>query len=300
MEPGTARGLGDGEQGQALTLAVILLAVAALVASPVLIFISTMLLGQLRTEDNIRALLAADAGLEAVMADLVRGADAVTTTYSVPVVSLNEFTPTISIGAAAGQAAPTPTYQYHDPGLQDPDFAAVDTRTGYLIHLYNVQPSTATFTNVLNINWAYSPAGATRIGVWLDAIAYKTPGKQTSYPTEQPILDTGRSRGVDSNNETGQITLGTTPGVYTIVFFNVSGSDVRTTRPFRPSGGVQDTWIYTSAFKDYVITSTVGGTSVEAYVRQTPGFMRPPAGDWTRTNTSFVTQTLTVETMDRQ
>jgi len=297
---GAHTNLARGQQGQALSLAIILLAFAALVASPVLIYISSMLLGQLHNEDNTRAILAADAGVEAVMADLVRGADAVTTTYPLPVLSVNEFTPTITITTPTAQSTPVPTYQYFDPGVQDPSFAVVGKSTGYLIHLYNLQPSTATFTNVLNINWAYSPAGTTRIGVWFDVIAYKAPGEQASYPTEQPILDTGRSRGTDANNQTGQITLGTTPGVYTIVFYNVSGADVRTTNPFKPSGGINDTWIYTSSFKDFVITSTVGGTSLEAYVRQTPGFMRPPAGDWSRTNTSFVTNALTVQTMDRQ
>ena len=114
-------------------------------------------------------------------------------------------------------------------------------------------------------------------------------------------LDTGRAGGSTNFISIPEIIIDT-PGVYTIAVFNTSSSPAITvtTNAFKPSGGVGDTWVYATAFQDFVITSTVGGTSLEAYVRQTPGFMRPPVGDWSRTNTAFVTQTLTVQTMDRQ
>ncbi len=290
----------EDERGQALSMAVILMIVATMVVSSVLIFTSTMLMGQRKSEDNVRALMAADAGIEAVMSDLIRGANPVTTTYPMPVVTANEYSPSITVTAPSAQATPQPTYQYIDPGFQDPNFATVPASSGYLIHLYNVQPSTATFTNVMQISWSYSPAGATRIGIWKDAISYMTAGQITQYPNEQPILDTGRSRGTDTYNQTNEIALDLTAGTYSIVFWNISGSTAKVTSPFKPSGGAVDTWIYTSAFADYMISSTVGGTTVDAYVRQTPGPLSPPVGDWSRSNTSFVTQTLTVQTMDRQ
>lgn len=297
---GSSRHLPGDERGQTLGLAVILMMVASMVVSSVLVFTSTMLLGQFRTEKNVEALLAADAGLEAVMSDLVRGADAVTTTYPVPVVSANGYTPTITVGTPLTTSGPAPTFQYIDPGYQDPDFATVATSSGYLVHLYNLPASTATFTNVLQVNWAYNPAAATRIGIWKDVITYKLAGLITTYPTEHPILDTGRSRGNETFNQTNLVVLDTIPGIYSIIFWNPSGSSARTTSPFKPSGSVADSWIYTSSFRDYTITSTVEGTSVQAYVRQTPGPMSPPIGDWSRTNTSLVTQTVTVQSLYRE
>ncbi|MDP2659259.1 MAG: hypothetical protein Q8R28_00830, partial [Dehalococcoidia bacterium] len=215
--------LPQGQQGQALLLTIILLAVAALVASPVLIFVSAMLLGQLHTEDNTRALLAADAGLEAVMADLVRGADAVTTTYPLPVVSVNQFTPTITITTPTAQATPFPKQQYFDPGLQDPDLLTIPSQTGYLIHLYDVQPSSDTYSSTLAVNWAFSPVSPGRVGVWKDGAAYRTPGRITSFPTEQPVLDTGRAGGSTDFISIPELIIDT-PGVYTIAVFNTSSN----------------------------------------------------------------------------
>lgn len=294
--------LASGQQGQALPLAVILLAVAALVATPVLIYISSMLLGQLRAEDNTRALLAADAGLEAVLSDMVRGADPsqLEAAYQVPSVTVNDFTPTIAIATPAAGATPTPLQQYFDPGLQHPCLATVAPQQGYLLRVFFVQPTSASYTSTLAVNWAYSPAAPSRIGVWEGETA-RLPGCITQFPTEQPILDTGHAGGSRNFNSIPELVI-SAPGVYTIAMFNTSSNPpiTVTTTAFKPSGGTGDTWVYATAFKDYIITSTVGGTALKAYVRVTPGYTQPPMGDFSRSNISFITNAVTVQTMDRQ
>ena len=92
------------------------------------------------------------------------------------------------------------------------------------------------------------------------------------FPT--PIAEFSDTKGpaalfVDSSAITG--------GVYTIEFLNDSGVDV-VSEPFSTSGSVDETWVYTQAYKDYLIRSEAGDIIVTAYVRQSPGPTTPATG----------------------
>lgn len=278
---------------------------------------------------------ACEAALNQVIADLIRGADAVpityttcsphreghpyeiftiTTSYSASTVAVNDYTPTLEVSLPTGsQQRPSVQQNYVDPGVTHPDLATVEGGYGYLMRLYNVEAGT------LQINWAYSPEGVSRIGVWAGMpIDNKTglpypAGQIDSYPQEHPILDTGSTPANVSYNRTEAVSVDPATddsgGVYTIVFDNTRGKSSKTTDPFQPSGGTDDTWIYVIAYKDYLVTATVDEVSVSAYVRQVPGFSEPPpveyigsngtkdyVADWSTTNVSFITNEVYVYT----
>jgi hypothetical protein len=138
----------------------------------------------------------------------------------------------------------------------------------------------------LTVNWAYSPAGLTRLGIW-EGLTRQDAGIIYNWQ-EHEALATGESIG-----EYNQISvIITNPGIYTIVFFNppevqdvehqeeivlIPNTD-KTTTPFR-QGGRKNTWIYVRAHQDYVIAATAGRVSVSAFVRQVPGFPEPLTAD---------------------
>lgn len=79
-----------------------------------------------------------------------------------------------------------------------------------------------------------------------------------------------------------------TPGVYSIVFDNTRGVGTKTTAPFAPSGGTGDTWIYMSAYRDYVVRATAQDVTVSAYLRQIPGYSQAPETAWSPANSAWV------------
>ena len=68
--------------------------------------------------------------------------------------------------------------------------------------------------------------------------------------------------------------LVTSGGAYTIDFFNDSGVSL-VSGSFSTGGASTDTWIYATAFKDYLISSTADGTNIVAFARQIPGPTNP-------------------------
>ena len=83
----------------------------------------------------------------------------ITTSYTVPSVTVNGYTPAVSIATPQAGAVPAGTEQYIDPGVSNPQLASVSSGRGYLMRLFNVRAGT------LTVNWAYSPAGRARVAV---------------------------------------------------------------------------------------------------------------------------------------
>ena len=88
-------------------------------------------------------------------------------------------------------------------------------------------------------------------------------------------------------------------GVYTIAFFNITGSAI-TTSPYSGIGGSSNTWIYATSYRDYLITATVGSVSVHAQIRQVPGFSEPPALGGTSPNFTYTWSTGNVSFIDNK
>ncbi|MBI2917368.1 MAG: hypothetical protein HYY01_05165 [Chloroflexi bacterium] len=311
--------------GQVLLLAIILLGTGLLMLAPLLSQVATMLQKGGNEREQRMKVYAAEAAANRVIADLIRGADAVgttynttqphkaggpyqsftiTTTYAIPTVTVNDYAPSLAISLATEtQAKPATQQNYVDPGITHPLLATVPPGYGYLMRLYNVKGGT------LQVNWAYAPGGKSRVGVWAGLPVDKhtdlpyPPGQVAEWPRESPILDTSKDAPDSVYNRTDAIAVDPATdgsgGVYTVVFYNKDNSATLTTAPFASSGGTSDTWIWVKAYKDYIVTASVGAISVSAYLRQVPGFTEPPAvvsqgGNnysytWATDNISFVT-----------
>jgi hypothetical protein len=305
--------------GQVLILAIILMAVGALVMTPLLSQLATGLgRGGSEREQRFKVYVA-EAAINRTMADLIRGADGVattytttepntgnnnvytiTTSYTAPSVTVSDYTPSVTLTLPTSvQSQPTAFPNYFDPGITHPNLATVAPGRAYLMRLYNVKAGT------IQVNWAYSPAGISRIAIWrgmpVVSLVPIPAGLVITAPTNNPILDTGSSPSTATYSRT--VALAVNPatdnsgGVYTIVFENRHNVTL-TTAAFAPSGGTSNTWVYAKAYRDYNVTATVGSVSVSAYVRQAPGFTEPPAVTgasptfsytWATNNVSFIT-----------
>jgi hypothetical protein len=288
-----------GSKGQVLILTVILMAVGTMVLTPLLSQLSTTLRWGGNELDQRMKVYAIEAATSQVIADLIRGADGVATTYTTtephtggsfatftittaytpPSVTVNGLTPTVSLALPTGsQAKPTTQQSYSDPGVTHPGLFTVAAGDGYLMRLYNVKAGT------LQVNWAYSPAGSAEIKIWAGIPASSgvpiPAGGRTGSISVYPVLDSASvASGATFVRNSPRILDPATDGsggVYTILFFNKANT-TKTTAAFVGSGGASHTWIFAKAHKDYKITASVGGVSVNTYVRQVPGFMEPPA-----------------------
>ncbi|MFW0858642.1 MAG: hypothetical protein AAGB97_00385 [Dehalococcoidia bacterium] len=273
------------EQGQTLVYVLLFLVVGSLLVASLVPFLGAGFRRQAAGRVQVMAGYAAEAGIKRVVADLIRGADVLSPHYTVPKITVNDHTPTIAIRAAT---ITLPSEQlYVDPGVRDPALRLIPAREGYLMRLHHVHEGE------LRVNWAYSPAGLTWVGIWKGLTAQDA-GRIYDWPREKPLA-VARSRPKDDHNHVS-VDI-TTPGIYTIVFYNRGHID-RVTKPFRSPGGTGDTWIYVRAFRDYIITATAGGISVSAYVRQVPGFSEPPVrqAGWTGDKSSWITNKISIYT----
>lgn len=310
-------------RGQILPLAVIVLAVALPLVVVMLTQVDTMLRQGSSEREQRMKIYAAETTINRIIADLTRGADGVPTTYvttephvggqpyqtfsistsySAPSTTLNGYTPAVAISLPAfGQTVPGSQQSYVDPGVIHPGLATVVAGNAYLLRLYNVKQGT------LQVNWAYSPAGISRVGVWAgiptDNMGQTIPpGEISTWPNQHPILDTGSTPANVTSNRTDAISVDPATdgsgGVYTIVLDNSRGQTTKTTQAFAPTGGPDDTWIYVKSYKDYLISASVDGVIVKAYLRQVPGFSEPPAytAPWSMTNVSFIINNVYVYT----
>lgn len=295
--------------GQVIILVIILLASGMLMVTPMVSLLSTMLQKGGNEREQRMKIYADEAAINRVIADLIRGADGVATTYTTtqphtggtystftintsytaPSITVNSYTPAVTISTpTSGQTKPSTQQDYVDPGVTHPNLATLAPGQAYMVRLYNVKAGT------LQMNWAYSPASNSEIQVFA-GMPLASNGTQPlpagfleSSPTERPILDTGKTPSTATNNQTQGVTIDPATdgsgGVYSIVFFNKSNNTTLTTLPFAASGAPTDTWIYVKAQKDYIVTATVGGISVSYYVRQVPGFSEPPNAIWQGNN----------------
>lgn len=309
----------SSQSGYILIWSIILIAFASMVTFALLEYSSAAFRRQGSFYDLLLERQAAEAGLKRVVADLVRGTDAIdttyvgvqphtggqpystftfTTSYTVPSVTVNYLTPTITISTPSSSVMPSGQQQYIDPGVIDPDFATLPPGNGYLMWLFQVKAGT------IVLNWAYSPAGTSRIGVW-EGIPVNNqtqqpipPGRVTSWPQETPILDTGFSPGNAVFNRSTPVAVSGT-GIYTVIFYNSSGNTTKTTAAFAPSGGQTDTWVYIKSYRDYLVTVSVNNTTINAYLRQIPGYSRPPNTGWGASNVSWITNSVYTRSFDR-
>lgn len=296
------------------TLPFVLVMVAlSLVAVSSVTFLAAHFRSIASEEDGERIYYAMDAKIESVMADLVRGADLLDPSYIPPVAEVNGLSPGLIVTEPGEAANPPPIQQYFDPGGRNPFLVSIDDDQRYLVHIFNVHPG------VLQVNWAFDlvdteevddessdreggddrdKADGQKVEVILEVlvdIGKDRPGRANGCPSgalaalEKRKFDSPGAYSVSS----GPIDI-TEPGIYSVAFCVAKLKNARLiTRPFKPSGRLEDTWIYAIAYKDYKITAEVGDASLTAFVRQMPGPTQPPAGDWSDVNISWITNLIT-------
>ena len=98
--------------------------------------------------------------------------------------------------------------------------------------------------------------------------------EMVSQALPTPIAEYADTRGPGALLVDGSLIAG---GTYTFDFLNDSGTDL-VSNEFGTSGDENETWAYAQAYKDHVVSSTAGGSTVTAYVRQVPGPTEPVTG----------------------
>ncbi|MFC1925598.1 hypothetical protein ACFLW2_02755 [Chloroflexota bacterium] len=109
---------------------------------------------------------------------------------------------------------------------------------------------------------------------WVDAVSI------ISQVISSPIAENSDTKGPGALLVDGSLITG---GAYTLGFTNNSGTTL-VSSTFSSEGGAgsaDNTWIYAQAYKDYIVSSTAGDSTIIAYVRQAPGPTNPVTGQHT-------------------
>jgi hypothetical protein len=298
VRPWKQQGIGSAALGQGgFTLPFVLVMIAiSLIAISSVTLLATHFRSISSAEDGERLYYAMDAGIEAAMADLIRGADLLDPAYSPPEIDVNGVKTTVTVDSLGESANLDPILQYFDPGLRDPALLMISSGQRYLLHIMNVHPGT------LQVNWAFDIIknneelleGNLILKVLkLDALPSSGGGSGCPSGALHALINKEITSAGAYTMSSGAIDI-IEPGIYSVAFCveNLAGATL-TTRPYKPSGSLTDTWIYAMAYKDYKITAHAQVATVTAFVRQMPGPTQPPVGGWSRTNISWITNRVT-------
>lgn len=240
------------ERGFVLPLVLILLLFGLVLVIPFLDF-ARLRFGDLQESIQLEEKwFAADAGIEAVIADLRLGSDVLDGGYVIPAVELNDYTPSISISTPPRDAMVPFGAVFVDPETAT-SLNPVPANSDFLYVVDHVQ----TFAD-FQISWVYTPEGVN----W-DVAVFEGVGTGGSKVFDKDGSGSPVRVNVDREDIVG--------GSYTIRFTNKSNSQDITSAPFSPFGSPDNTWVRVNAFKDYVITSTVDDITLVAFARQGPG-----------------------------
>lgn len=285
------------ERGQVLIFVMVVMVLGALVVAPLLAYVNTSFRVIKSSQDNIATYYAADAGMEAVIADLLLGLDILSEDYEVPTVSLGGYDVNIEITLAENLAPPPSQAElYIDPGIA---FGLDPLEADSVWEFEFVLPE----GSEVKINWACLVGEKW----WCDEhclgqISLWKKGESEPLDSTEVVGDGSDEAVVNINlyvpgydPDTGDLII--EGGNYIIKFANHSywhccslwGSCTDTPKrssaePFSGIGDEDYTWVLIGrgydgqliAYQDYIITSTAGDTAITAYVRQTPG----PSGWW--------------------
>lgn len=239
------------ERGFVLPLAIVALLFASLLVIPFLDF-ARLRFGDLsNTLSSEEAYFTADAGIEAVLADLRRGSDALDGSYVIPVVDLNGFSASISVASPSRDGYVAYGSVFVDTEIEaslSPLAGSADFE--YVIHDVKTHAD-------FQVSWDFTPADEAWQLTVFEGVG--TGGSQLANATK--------------NESPGRVTVAPEDiagGSYTIRFRNKSTTAL-TSAAFSAIGDPDATWLRVVAWKDYVITSTVDDVTLQVYARQGPG-----------------------------
>ena len=250
------RGKGLGQRGQGLALVLIILAFGSIVIAALMGQVSASLRASRANQDFLLTRHAAEGGIDEVLRDLLQGKDALSPGYTIPAPNINGYDVSIAIASPPAGAEPAGLYQYIDPGAAY-GLASVSSLADYSFRIDNVRPGSS-----MRVNWAFTPA--------------VQPWALTLYEGTGPVIvaQAQDTKGPGALQVSGALVTG---GIYTIKFSNNSGVSLASAG-YGSSGGAGNTWIYTQAYKDYIITSSAGNAALKVYARQDPGPTEPTTG----------------------
>lgn len=70
------------------------------------------------------------------------------------------------------------------------------------------------------------------------------------------------------------------------------------TKRYSASGSGGETWIFASAYQDYLVQADVGGLSLKAVLRQVPGAASPPGSEWSRGRIDWVENLVSIDSWE--
>ena len=206
------------------------------------------------------------------------------------------------------------TFQPIDPGTDNPAFANVESGKGFLLQFLNLHPG------IFSANWALeAPLLSPRIYTGTDHDAddgisirvfrgqvidsqgnVLSPGGISEQPNNQDNDNTLIAQ-ANAHHGTDFLTTGlfdVDTGLYSIVYFNnTDAADGFTakTKPFTASGDPKDTWIYGSAYKDYVVQADATKVKLRAVIRQIPGPTVVSLDPWATVNIDFAQRFVVIQ-----
>lgn len=239
------------QAGLALPLVIIALLFGSMLVIPFLDF-ARLRFGNIEKVATLEeAYFAADAGVEAVLTDLRKGSDALDGSYILPSMSLNGYTPVITV-----TAPPRADMAPFGSVFVDPQSATslnpLASNAAFEYRIDNVQP----FAD-FQASWVYTPSGNNwRIRVY-EGVGTGGTLVRNANGNDSPARVT-----VDPDEVIG--------GTYTIEFSNQQTGAI-TSAAYSSVGDPSSTWVRIVAFKDYLIEATAGGQTVTTFARQGPG-----------------------------
>lgn len=239
------------QKGQGLMMVIVLAGVGSLLLLPMMTLVRASYGSIDRDTDRIFAHYAADAGIEAVLADLKAGTDALDPSYVAPSVTLNGYTATISISEPTYEDGLPISAVYVDPGSST-DLNPLGEGDSFQYNLSNARAGTS-----IQINWAFTPVDAD----W-ELEVYEGTGTHGAK-----VLDEDGGSSPASHTVQGAGVVG---GSYTIRFKNEDSVDM-TSAEFSSTGDLAKTWLLVTAAKSYAVTSSAGNVNLTAFVQQYPG-----------------------------
>ena len=242
------------QSGQMLMITLVIVGLGTLVVGSTLAFVSASLDSIGNAAERAEVYYAAEAGIEAVVADMRQGADPIDGGYALPVVTTNGLTPVITIATPPSDLPRIRVFV--DPNTTT-DMAPLGPGNRFIYIVDGVSDSTP-----IEFTWNYTPTNP-------------GPGTDTRIEIFEGVsTDTAdRIRNNTDNNSPHTHTLGAGAndgGTFTFRFTNESAVSL-TSEPFGDEGEANRTWMSMEAGIDYIVTSTVGDLSLRAYLQQGPG-----------------------------
>lgn len=242
----------QSQRGLALPIVMIAITVGLAVVIPLAALLVSSASTNTRTLEDEEAYYAADAGVQAVVKDLRNGLDPLGGGYTLPSVTVNSLTPAISV-----IAPPSDDLRLFSPVYVDPEtgtnLSTLAPGATYAYQIDNVRASTD-----IAVNWPFTPTTAK----WQVTIFE---GVGTGGNRIVQLKGKGSRAFIVAS---AKLIIG---GTYTVRFRNDDAVNTITTAAFSSSGAITGTWINTTAFKGYLITSTAGARTLTVLARQSPG-----------------------------